>query len=94
MLGAAPESIRRLEAVQTCSGVKAGCGYMESSNGYGVLTLICPQSGVFQVVSADRLRDLRIRNGALAGDCSTGSWQRDAGLPGCYTSRGLPVVER
>ena len=81
MLHGAPESVRRLEVVQTCRGVEASCGYMEPSPGYGVLTLMCPQSGVLQVVAADRLRALRIQDGGLAGDCGTGSWRRDVALP-------------
>lgn len=88
MLGGAPEGIRRLDAVQTCRGVDAGCGYVEAAAGYGVLTLICPRSGVLQVVSADRLTMLRVRDGTLVGECNGASWQRDAGLPGCYPARG------
>ncbi len=88
MLGGAPEAIRRLEAVQTCRGADAGCGYLESADGYGVLTLICPRSGVLQVVSANRLSRLQLRDGMLAGECRDASWQRDAGLPGCYPAQG------
>jgi hypothetical protein len=84
MLDGAPESIRRLEAVQACRGVDAGCGYMESASGYGVLTLICPRSGVLQIASADRLSMLQLRDGALVGECHSGSWQRGPALPGCY----------
>lgn len=93
MIGGAPEAVRRLEAVRTCRGVDAGCAYVESAAGYGVLTLICPRSGVLQVVSADRLSALQVRDGALAGECRSGSWQRDAGLPGCYPARGWAVRE-
>jgi hypothetical protein len=89
MLSGAPEGIRRLEAVQSCRGADAGCAYVEPAAGYGVLTLICPRSGVRQIVSADRLSMLQLRDGALVGECQSGSWQRDAGLPGCY-----PVRER
>ena len=88
MLGGAPEGIRRLEAVQTCRGADAGCSYVEPTAGYGVLTLICAGSGVRHVVSADRLSMLQVRDGTLVGECSGGSWQRDAGLPGCYPARG------
>ncbi len=91
MLGHAPESIRRLEAVQACRGADAGCSYMEASAGYGVLTLICPRSGVAQVLAANRLTALGIQDGALAGDCSSGAWRHDLGLPGCYTSPGFPA---
>ncbi len=88
MLGGAPEGIRRLEAVQTCRGADAGCSYVEPAAGYGVLTVICTGSGVQHVVSADRLSALQVRDGTLVGECSAGSWQRDAGLPGCYPVRG------
>jgi hypothetical protein len=88
MLGGAPEGIRRLEAVQTCRGADSGCSYVEPAAGYGVLTLICTGSGVRHVVSADRLSLLQVRDGALVGECSGASWQRDAGLPGCYPARG------
>ena len=88
MLGGAPDGIRRLEAVQACRGVDAGCGYLQLTPGYGVLTLICARSGVQQIVYADRLSMLRLRDGALMGECRTGSWERDAGLPGCYPGRG------
>ena len=53
MLHGAPENVRRLEAVQTCRGVDASCGYMQTSPGYGVLTLMCPRSGVLQVIAAE-----------------------------------------
>jgi hypothetical protein len=89
MLSGAPEGIRRLEAVQSCRGADAGCAYVEPAAGYGVLTLICARSGVRQIISADRLSMLELRDGALVGECQSGSWQRDAGLPGCY-----PVRER
>jgi hypothetical protein len=88
MLGGAPEGIRRLEAVQTCHGADSGCSYVEPAAGYGVLTLICTGSGVRHVVSADRLSTLQVRDGALVGECSGGSWLREAGLPGCYPARG------
>jgi hypothetical protein len=88
MLSGAPEAIRRLEAVQTCRGADAGCGYVEPAAGYGVLTLICLRSGVLQVVSADRLSMLQVRDGTLMGECDGASWRRDAGLPGCYPARG------
>jgi hypothetical protein len=88
MLGGAPEGIRRLDAVQTCRGADAGCSYVEPTAGYGVLTLICTGAGVRHVVSADRLSALQVRDGTLVGECSGGSWQRDAGLPGCYPARG------
>ena len=52
--------------------------------GHGVLTLICPASRVRHVLGAQRLESLRFRDGTLAGECSAGSWRRDAGLPGCY----------
>jgi len=93
MISGAPEGVRRLDAVRTCRGVDAGCAYVESAAGYGVLTLICPRSGVLQVVSADRLSALQVRDGALAGECRSGSWQRDAGLPGCYPARGSVARE-
>ena len=88
MLRGVPDSIRRLEAVQSCRGVDAGCGYFEPAAGYGVLTLIRPRSGAAQVLFADGLTSLRLRDRALAGECSSGSWQRDAGLPGCYPRAG------
>jgi hypothetical protein len=84
MLGTAPESIRLLDAVQSCGGVDAGCAYVEPTAGYGVLTLMCPHTTVLQVIYADRLRSLQLRDGTWLGECSSGSWQRDAGLPGCY----------
>jgi len=86
MLSGAPEHIRLLEAVQSCRAVDAGCGYFEPTPGFGVLTLLCPDA--LQVIFADRLSSLRLRDGTLAGECSTGSWQRDAGLPGCYPGSG------
>src|SRR5262245_28294767 len=88
MLGGAPEGIRRLEVVQTCRGADAGCSYLQPLPGYGVLTLICPRSGVQQVVFADHLSSLELRDGMLVGECQHGSWQSDAGLPGCYPGRG------
>jgi hypothetical protein len=42
------------------------------------------RDGVLQVVGANRLRSLRMRNGASPASASRGSWQRDMGLPGCY----------
>ena len=78
MLNGAPENVLQLEAVRSCRGESAACGYLN-----GVITLICP-AGVRQVVGAERIRSLRFRNGALAGECSSGAWRRDAGLPGCY----------
>jgi hypothetical protein len=84
MLQHAPASVRRLEAVRSCAGAQAACAYMEPSVGHGVLTLICPVSGVRQVFGAQHLSSLRMRNGALTGSCRIGSWRRDAGLPGCY----------
>jgi len=87
MLSGAPERIRGLEAVQTCRGADAGCSYLQPAPGYGVLTLICPRSGVQQILYADRLSALALRDGALVGGCQHGSWQRDAGLPGCYPGR-------
>jgi len=88
MLGGAPEGIRRLEAVHACRGADAGCGYVQLTPGYGVLTLICARSGVQQIVFADRLSMLQLRDGVLVGECRNGSWERDAGLPGCYPGRG------
>jgi hypothetical protein len=79
MLNGAPENVLQLEAVRSCRGESAACGYLN-----GVITLICPASGVRQVLGAERLRSLRFRNGTLAGECSSGAWRRDAGLPGCY----------
>jgi len=87
MLGGAPEGIRRLAAVHACRGADAGCGYVQLTPGYAVLTLICARSGVQQIVFADRLSMLQLRDGMLVGECRTGSWQRDAGLPGCYPGR-------
>ena len=93
MLGGAPEAIRRLEAVQACRSADAGSSYLEAAPGYGVLTLICPQHRVQQILFANRLSTLQVRDGALAGGCSEGSWQRDAGLPGCYPVRGSGAGE-
>jgi hypothetical protein len=90
MLSGAPEAVRSLEAVQTCRGAGAGCGYLEPAPGHGVLTLICPRSGVRQILYADRLSALALRDGALVGGCRHGSWQRDATLPGCYADREEP----
>jgi len=87
MLGGAPEGIRRLEAVHTCRGADARCSYLQPAPGYGVLTLICPRSRVQHVLYADGLSALALRDGALVGGCEHGSWQRDAGLPGCYPGR-------
>ncbi|HWI99152.1 MAG TPA: hypothetical protein VNU96_09045 [Burkholderiales bacterium] len=84
MLNGAPENVLQLEAVRDCRGTDAACGYMGSASGHGALTLICPVSGVSQVLGADRLKSLRVRNGTLVGECSSGSWGRDASLPGCY----------
>ena len=81
MLRGAPERVRLLEAVQSCQRADAGCAYVEPT-GYGVLTLICPQ--VVQVVFADRLSSLRLRDGVPSGECTSGSWQFGSGLPGCY----------
>jgi len=64
---------------------------VEAAAGYGILTLLCRQSEVAQVDAANRLTALRLQDGALTGDCSRGSWGHDLGLPGCYTSRGLPA---
>ena len=85
MLGGAPERIRLLEAVRSCSRADAGCAYVEPTPGYGVLTLICPH--VVQVVFAERLTSLELRAGAWSGECSSGSWQLGLGLPGCYPAR-------
>jgi hypothetical protein len=84
MLGAAPEIVRRLEAVQTCRGASAGCGYIQVAPESGVLTLFCSAGGPVQIFGADRLSELRVEDGALTGDCDRGSWRRDAGIPGCY----------
>jgi hypothetical protein len=62
--------------VRDCRGTDAACGYMGSASGHGALTLICPVSGVSQVLGADRLKSLRVRNGTLVGECSSGSWGR------------------
>jgi len=84
MLGSAPAIVRRLEAVQTCRGADAGCGYLQVSPEFGVLTLFCAAGGPVQIFGADRLSALRVEGGALTGDCDRGSWRRDAGIPGCY----------
>lgn len=84
MLESAPAIVRRLEAVQTCSGAGAGCGYMQVAPEFGVLTLFCSVGGPVQIFGADRLHALRLEDGALAGDCARGAWRRDAGIPGCY----------
>jgi len=84
MLNGAPEHVLRLEAVRTCRGADAACAYTTPAPGRGVLTLICPASRDRHVLGAERLESLRFRNGTLAGECSAGSWRRDAGLPGCY----------
>ena len=84
MLNGAPENVLQLEAVRDCRGPDAGCGYVGSASGHGALTLVCHASGVNQVLGADRLKSLRFRNGTLVGECSSGSWGRDASLPGCY----------
>jgi hypothetical protein len=84
MLGAAPEIVRRLEAVQTCRGASAGCGYIQVAPESGVLTLFCSAGGPVQIFGAERLNALRIEDGELTGDCERGSWRRDAGIPGCY----------
>jgi hypothetical protein len=84
MLNGAPESVMQLEAVRSCHGAGAACAYVHPVSGYGVLTLMCPATGIVQVLGAERLRSLRFRNGTLAGDCSAGSWRRDVGLPSCY----------
>ena len=94
MLNGAPEHVLRLEAVRSCHGAEASCAYVESTTGYGVLTLMCPTAGVRQVFGAERLRSLRFRNGTLAGECSAGAWRRDAGLPGCYPQRHAMARER
>src|SRR5262245_9635744 len=84
MLNDAPERVQQLEAVRACRGADAACGYVSTASGWGALTLMCPASGIHQVLGAERLKSLRSRNGALVGECSSGSWRRDAGLPGCY----------
>src|SRR5262249_57675951 len=83
MLGSAPANVRALDAVRACGGERAACAYMEPSPGFGVLTLFCPLA-VTHVLGANRLQTLTLRDGALAGTCTAGSWGRDAGLPGCY----------
>jgi hypothetical protein len=84
MLESAPAIVRRLEAVQTCRGAGAGCGYMQVAPEFGVLTLFCSADAPVQIFGADRLHALRVEDGALAGDCARGTWRRDAGIPGCY----------
>ena len=84
MLGAAPEIVRRLEAVQSCRGTGSGCGYIQVTPESGVLTLFCSASNPVQIFGADRLSALRVEDGALTGDCDRGSWRRDVGIPGCY----------
>ena len=93
MLDGAPAVIRQLDAVQACRGADAGCSYLQPAPSYGVLTLICPHSGVRQILFANRLSMLQVRDGALVGECNDGSWQRDAGLPGCYPARGRVAGE-
>ena len=83
MLNGAPANVRGLDAVRACSGEQAACAYMESLPGHGVLTLICPLA-VTHVHGANRLRSMTLRDGALTGTCSAGSWGHDFGLPGCY----------
>jgi hypothetical protein len=84
MLNGAPESVLRLEAVRSCRGADAACGYVQPGAAYGVLTMICPESGVMQVFGADRLKSLRLHNGTVAGECRSGSGWRDTAIPGCY----------
>jgi hypothetical protein len=84
MLAAAPEIVRRLEAVQSCQGANAGCGYLQVAPDSGVLTLFCSVGGPVQIFGANRLSGLRVEDGAITGDCDRGSWRRDAGVPGCY----------
>jgi len=84
MLGTAPEIVRRLQAVQTCRGADAGCGYIQVAPESGVLTLFCSAGSPVQIFGADRLSALRVEDGTLTGDCDRGSWRRDAGIPGCY----------
>jgi len=84
MLESAPAIVRRLEAVQTCSGAGAGCGYMQVAPEFGVLTLFCSAGSPVQIFGADRLSALRVEDGTPTGDCDRGSWRRDAGIPGCY----------
>jgi hypothetical protein len=84
MLNGAPDNVLGLDAVRGCRGADAACAYVNSATGYGVLTLMCPASDIHQVLGAERLRSLRLRDGALAGECRSGEWRRDAGLPGCY----------
>ena len=84
MLGGAPEIVRRLQAVQTCRGADAGCGYIQVAPDSGVLTLFCSAGSPVQIFGADRLSALRVEDGTLTGDCDRGSWRRDAGIPGCY----------
>ena len=81
----APPQIRRLEAVQTCTRKKATCAYVEPTVDFGVLTLICRRVAA-QILFANHLSSLRFRNGVLIGECSSGSWGTDFGLPGCYPS--------
>ena len=76
--------VRRLEAVQSCQGANAGCGYLQVAPDSGVLTLFCSVGGPVQIFGANRLSGLRVEDGAITGDCDRGSWRRDAGVPGCY----------
>ena len=73
MLSDAPENVLQLEVVRGCRGTGAACAYVDAATSYGVLTLICPASGVLQVFGADRLQSLRIRSGTLSGECRSGA---------------------
>jgi hypothetical protein len=67
MLGAAPEIVHRLEAVQTCRGANAGCGYIQVAPESGVLTLFCSAGGPVQIFG-ERLNALHRRRRAAATD--------------------------